>query len=227
MHAGIVPGRPHDNALGLIVPAVDICPLLAFFKAVSAGGSAESGPLFGRRRRRAGVRWRPTCRNMHAYQPWFRQECAFGPLCQPQSPALRRGQMLLRDRHGHLPLADGPHGAAGERCPVVVDRIGLRRARDRQLVSAKSFRAAFRCRNMGNRMRCRIYRVGAPRRESAYDAQQRNRHDLAEHTQNDHPLSTLPASGGNTAFRGGALRYCRPPVTHFLLTGGKAWPLLA
>ena len=226
MHAWIAPGRVHGNASAWLICGYRYWRVAGVLSAISAGGSAESRPLFGRRRRRAGVRWRPACRNMHAYQPWFRQECAFGPLCQAQSPALRRGQMLLRDRHGHLPLADGPHSAAGQRCPVVVNRIGLRRARDRQLVSAKSFRAAFRCRNVGNRMRCRIYRVGAPRRESAYDAQQRNRHGLAEHTQNDHPLSTLPASGGNTAFRGGTLRYCRPPVTHFLLTGGKAWPLL-
>jgi hypothetical protein len=129
--------------------------------------------------------------------------------------------MLSRDRHGHLPLADGPHGAAGQRCPVMVNRIGLRRARRRQLIGAKSFRGAFRRRNMGNRVRCCIYRVGAPRRESAYDAEQRNRCGLADDAQHDHPLSTLPASGDDTAFRSGPLRYCRPRVTLFLLTGGK------
>jgi len=219
------------NRLHVATPDWLICGYLYWcvagvLKAWSAGASAESGPLFGRRRRFTAVRRCPARRNMHAYQSWFRQECAFGPLRQPQCPALGQAEVLPRDRHGHLSLADGHHGAAGQGCPVVVNRIGLRRARDRQLVSAKPFRAAFRCRNMGNRVRCRIYRVSTPRRESAYDTQQRNRCGLAD-AQHDHPLSTLPAPGGDTAFRGGRLRYCRPCVTHFLLTGGKTWPFLA
>ena len=44
--------------------------------------------------------------------------------------------------------------------------------------------------------------------------------------QHDHPISTLAASGRDTAFNGGKLRYCRTGVTHFLLIGGKAWPVL-
>ena len=70
-------------------------------------------------------------------------------------------------------------------------------------------------------MRCRINRISAPRRKSAYDAQQRSTCNLADDAQRDHPLPTLPALGHGNAFPGPALRYCRPDVTDFLLAGGK------
>ena len=136
VRACAVPGRRRGNAPeisqpGQFRPSV-FAGVLDILKATSSSrGRDRKWRLLGRSCRGAGMRSRPARRNMQAHQFRFRQECPLGPLRQPQGPALRRGQVLLRDRHSHLSLAHGPHGTAGKRCPVVVNGIGLRRARNR------------------------------------------------------------------------------------------------